>query len=262
MCARSLTRRKRSFLSSGLSQGIDTGLRKMLNMPEQQQTDWHCTDCGMKLRGDGDIVPGRDDNEPYCEDCYAVRWKLGDCAGCRKPVLGLGREYVADARNFWHADCYRAAGINPCAACGVSIAGAVVEALGRKYHPACFECSTCHQKIESTFVVGADGRPVCKACSDAAKQQEQQLLQQRPSLGVVPLAAAPDNSDAAAQEAAAAAAAAVRTRELNNAAALERQRELEAIKAGMAYIDINETCVKCGEVMHTAGVRTPNVRWP
>lgn len=50
-----------------------------------------------------------------------------------------------------------------CGGCGKEVTGQVLEAMGKKWHPACFICSECSGPLEGGFGV-KDGKPICKAC--------------------------------------------------------------------------------------------------
>lgn len=53
-----------------------------------------------------------------------------------------------------------------CANCDKVLVGEVLEALGKKWHPACFVCpgwqdSKCNVNLKGTFYTGEDGRGYC-----------------------------------------------------------------------------------------------------
>eukprot|EP00123_Amoebidium_parasiticum_P001047 comp12034_c0_seq1/m.6730 comp12034_c0_seq1/g.6730 ORF comp12034_c0_seq1/g.6730 comp12034_c0_seq1/m.6730 type:complete len:567 (-) comp12034_c0_seq1:70-1770(-) len=148
------------YLSSGLSQGIDTGLRQMLGMKESGREE-SCADCSSKLKGNGDIFVGQDDGKAYCQGCYAKRFKVGQCDRCSQPVLGLGRPYVKEKGKLYHRECFVG---QACSGCLEPIVGEAIQALGNNFHPACFTCRTCSVRLTDNFV-DTGGLPSCKACA-------------------------------------------------------------------------------------------------
>eukprot|EP00128_Syssomonas_multiformis_P009746 Colp12_sorted_trinity150504_noHs@4748 len=215
-----------AYLSQGLSQGVDAGLRRMLDMkPSEQEVD--CKGCNKRLQGNGDIYPGRFDGEPYCLPCYTERDSLGNCKACGNAVLGLGKPYVREGADIWHKECYN--GVS-CFACSKPIFGESVEAISQQYHPDCFACSGCNAKLSDGFY-NKDGKPVCKACSTKVTT-------------TVKKTAGAGASDAAS------------TRAAINAAAQKRQNELNQMQKGFEGIQVHDKCAKCGDVMAENGVMT------
>ncbi|KAJ3066012.1 hypothetical protein HK102_007752, partial [Quaeritorhiza haematococci] len=92
-----------AYLSSGLNAGIERGIARMLGK-EDKPVNENCIECGKKLQTIDDVFvgPSHAGGHVYCERCYAGNFKKGDCAECRKPVLGLGKEYVMQDGKVWH----------------------------------------------------------------------------------------------------------------------------------------------------------------
>ena len=59
----------------------------------------------------------------------------------------------------------------PCAKCSKPLSGAVIDALGKSFHEACFGCTQCGSAVTSTFVqIG--GQPFCDPCAKARFSKE------------------------------------------------------------------------------------------
>lgn len=113
----------------------------------------------------------------------------GDCSHCRKPVLGLGKEYVTQEGKVWHRECFTTTtGGKGCHVCSEVILGDACEALGHYYHPLCFACVNCAQPVSGPFV-DHNGEVCCKPCYERIKQARpnyiasaQPLVANQPSL--------------------------------------------------------------------------------
>uniref|UniRef100_A0A3Q3G4D3 Filamin binding LIM protein 1 n=2 Tax=Labrus bergylta TaxID=56723 RepID=A0A3Q3G4D3_9LABR len=91
-------------------------------------------------------------NRTYHEDCF-------QCRSCHSPLAG--KHYYNKAGIPLCEDCYQAS-LELCWACGESITDHVIRALERAYHPSCFTCATCKQKIgEQPFAQGEVGEVYC-----------------------------------------------------------------------------------------------------
>jgi len=49
-----------------------------------------------------------------------------------------------------------------CGSCQAPIVGPCMEAIGKKWHPDCFGCRTCHVHFTGAFFPGQDGFPYCE----------------------------------------------------------------------------------------------------
>ena len=98
--------------------------------------------------------------DPNFHTWAGLKWHYGHfrCSVCDTGLEG--------SKFFFHEDrlyCvndYHA--VFTCAACGLHIADAMSEALGRKYHAACFCCSVCEDPLTGNFHMDADGNLFCK----------------------------------------------------------------------------------------------------
>ncbi|XP_069032847.1 LIM domain-containing protein 1 isoform X2 [Embiotoca jacksoni] len=106
---------------------------------------------------------------------------FGSCTRCSKAVYGAGRACRAMGHLF-HNKCFTCSvcisgliyceedfmfsGVHPspevCNSCGNLITDLVLQARGKSYHPSCFRCVVCSQRLEGQpFSVGSDCRVYC-----------------------------------------------------------------------------------------------------
>ncbi|BGP23512.1 zinc finger, LIM-type protein [Rhodotorula toruloides] len=163
-------------------------------LPERPAANKQCTLCARQI-SPSDIR--QTSNMPLCRLCYVERY-LPKCRKCAKPIEG-GAVTSSDGKivGKYHRDCflcfecaapfpdgdfyvydgkpfcqlhYHTLNGSLCAnaGCGKPIEGSCVSLVGEenggggRYHPPCFNCSTCHSPLlEHHFVV--DRLPYCEA---------------------------------------------------------------------------------------------------
>eukprot|EP00669_Euglena_mutabilis_P012703 TRINITY_DN736_c0_g1_i1.p3 TRINITY_DN736_c0_g1~~TRINITY_DN736_c0_g1_i1.p3 ORF type:complete len:360 (+),score=99.27 TRINITY_DN736_c0_g1_i1:525-1604(+) len=147
------------------------------------EKNWHvdCFRCSKCTRiidtGVFKIEAGR----PVCEDC---RQRLS-CAGCGAEIEG---QALTALGAHWHPACFTCSKCgdaitssgerlscalenqrpvcakcrtsHTCALCNERIKGQVMTALGKKWHPACFKCGKCQNRITGSFF-HRDAIPYC-----------------------------------------------------------------------------------------------------
>lgn len=99
----------------------------------------------------------------YHSDCYM-------CVECLMPFPG-GNHYEHGGRLYCQHD-YETHFGHRCGRCGNSIVGRFVNALDLKWHPEHFTCEACGTGLAGTSFVKRMGRPYCKPCVTALKEQE------------------------------------------------------------------------------------------
>ncbi|KND00228.1 hypothetical protein, variant [Spizellomyces punctatus DAOM BR117] len=215
-----------AYLSSGLNAGVEKGLRKMLG-DENTSVNEICIECGRKLTKHEDVFvgPTHAGEHVYCEACYGKHFKKGDCEKCRRPVLGLGKEYVSQEGRIWHKECFDAG--KSCAECFKVIFGQGVEALNKYYHPSCFKCFNCHSVIDGSFL-DFNGEPCCRPCHEKIKSA-------RPS-AAVKATPTPAPKTVPVDD---------------NSAALKEFAERKDVP------DLHVRCDKCFEVVRHGGIQLP-----
>lgn len=109
----------------------------------------------------------------------------GICKGCNQPVHG---EVLQASNALWHPEhfqcqncatplgtqpffeyegsphcerCYKGMFMPRCAKCDKTIEDRIITALGKKWHPNCFTCSTCNQPFPGGSFFERDGFPYC-----------------------------------------------------------------------------------------------------
>jgi hypothetical protein len=120
-----------------------------------------CGACGKSTAGKPHKPGDRDKFCPPHENDYC-------CAHCDLELSGPVKDDGKGKR--YHPDCYQKinkASHSPCAGCSKSIEVKPVEALDKKWHPECFNCTGCKSAIPNgKFVEGEDGKPYCMNCGD------------------------------------------------------------------------------------------------
>ncbi|KAL5480115.1 hypothetical protein EMCRGX_G023737 [Ephydatia muelleri] len=138
---------------------------------------WHkecfnCADCRKKL--DSTTVS---DNEGqiYCKGCYGKNFGpkgvgYGQGAGTLTMTSGATESVDSGAQAFLPpapvaGTAAVAKGANTCPRCGLAVYMAEkIVGAGSSWHKACFKCSACGKKLDSTTVADKDGEIYCKAC--------------------------------------------------------------------------------------------------
>jgi len=113
-------------------------------------------------------------------------YEYGDCAVCRKPVIGdqikaFNKIYhpehfqcskckaIIRSNEFYETNnsplcdkCYHTAGSVICASCQKPIVGKITTALGKSYHPGHFQCCVCKIALDSIKFVQEQGKVYCE----------------------------------------------------------------------------------------------------
>ncbi|KAI9089465.1 hypothetical protein DFS34DRAFT_388315 [Phlyctochytrium arcticum] len=157
-----------AYLSSGLNAGVEHGIGRMLGV-DPKNVNEVCIECSRKLTHHEEVFvgPTHAGGHIYCQGCYAKNFKKGDCEKCRKPVLGLGKEFVQQEGRVWHKECFDQG--KSCVECSKVIFGAAIEAEGKYYHPLCFKCFNCGERLTGSFLE-INGNPCCKPCHSKIQQ--------------------------------------------------------------------------------------------
>ncbi|KAJ3436181.1 lim domain family [Anaeramoeba flamelloides] len=133
-----------------------------------------CTKCSRPITGDVMEV----DNQELHEDCFC-------CNTCN--VKLLNKEFFNHENHFYCGNCIEQAtqtrtvvssksystnttsrNMNRkynCTICNLSITSGIIEAMGRHYHPKCFNCYYCSKRISSTLFYEYNNKPVCQRCN-------------------------------------------------------------------------------------------------
>lgn len=149
---------------------------------------WHpqcftCVRCKASLN-DG-FMEGEKDKAFYCSHCHSEVY--GEiCSGCSK---ALGLQVKRAIGQNWHPECFNCTNCKKsldaefvnknnlpyclacdeelfyekCAGCAKSLIGEALVAVGKKWHPDCFVCSTCKTVLGDNFIEEG-GKAFCAAC--------------------------------------------------------------------------------------------------
>lgn len=118
-------------------------------LPEFLQKYGRCSACREPLSTSNIQAMGG----KYHAKCWA-------CSTCKEPIQGsffaVNGKPICSSCNTKNAA--------KCAGCNEPVVGAVTTAISKKWHPDCFKCSKCQQKIGGAFFASG-GKPVCKKCN-------------------------------------------------------------------------------------------------
>jgi paxillin len=104
-------------------------------------------------------------DKPWHPECFK-------CAGCGSPFStgsGGGSFMIRDDRPYCQGCTDKTLG--SCAGCGGKLTGAVLTALDRSWHPACFVCAGCKKAFTGgkfKMSPSKPGVPYCDGCVNSA----------------------------------------------------------------------------------------------
>jgi len=100
------------------------------------------------------------EGKQYHESCFT-------CFVCGS-TIGTGSYTIApnEYDRFCCTNCAESGKADKCAKCGQVLLGTKINALGKKWHNACFKCSSCGDPIpqHNDFFTASNGLPLCKSC--------------------------------------------------------------------------------------------------
>ncbi|KAI2809505.1 hypothetical protein BLOT_000654 [Blomia tropicalis] len=148
--------------------------------------DWHpgcfkCDKCKIPLDPENFYEKN---GKPYCEDDFHKLFSP-KCAGCIKPIKGIPLRAMG---KDWHPECFKCTECriplspdnfyekngNPycendyhklfspkCYGCAKPIRGKILHAMGKDWHPECFNCAQCHIPLSPDAFMEKNGKPYC-----------------------------------------------------------------------------------------------------
>ncbi|KNE60415.1 hypothetical protein AMAG_05806 [Allomyces macrogynus ATCC 38327] len=151
---------------------------------------WHpehffCCHCGKVFAATDGFLEYQ--GQAYCEEDYLALF-APKCAGCVRPVLA---DTVNALDKVWHPACFACAECKApfangtffpyesmpycevhyhakkgslCPACSKPIVGKCINAMDKRWHPACFVCSFCKVTLNKTPFKGHENKPFCMPC--------------------------------------------------------------------------------------------------
>jgi HAMP domain-containing protein len=121
-----------------------------------------CSRCSLELVP-GDTFEETDDFRILCGNCLEKE-RTPYCNNCRNPIVSGQQSFLDDAKNSYCATCAQAVTdsmVLICKSCKGPIEGDCVNALGSKWHPACFLCPTCGLDLTQSDFYDVNGFPYC-----------------------------------------------------------------------------------------------------
>ena len=247
------------YLTTNLEADLDMGLRNMANV-HPEWVDKDCVRCHRACTDGAVEAPsGEFRGKALCHTCFGVLFKLGECAGCRGPVVPDGSEYIKQDNAIYHVHCF--ADERRCHVCRQPIINqAAINALGHDYHAKCFACGVCQTPLDSSYVA-VKGVPQCAACAAEADLRRTVRYDARGATAVATpckadvqiahrshtrrmLAAHSKTTSTRPVEPSAESVAAAGKRENLNKAVTEQQELLDQLK-GVPHISLDDVCLKC-----------------
>ncbi|KAJ3371411.1 hypothetical protein GGF31_003335 [Allomyces arbusculus] len=151
---------------------------------------WHpehffCCHCGKVFAATDGFLEHQ--GQAYCQEDYLALF-APKCAGCVRPVLA---DTVNALDKVWHPACFACAECKApfangtffpyegmpycevhyhakkgslCPACSKPIVGKCINAMDKRWHPACFVCSFCKVTLNKTPFKGHENKPFCMPC--------------------------------------------------------------------------------------------------
>ncbi|MBO5345006.1 MAG: hypothetical protein J6A51_03835 [Clostridia bacterium] len=110
-----------------------------------------CAECGRPLQAQRITAIGRN----YHPNCFV-------CRNCKTPI-GANPFHAIDNYPYCK-QCYLQRFAKMCARCGKPITDQCLNALGKSYHQACFNCTRCHKPFATPSFFQKDGEPYCEVC--------------------------------------------------------------------------------------------------
>lgn len=108
-----------------------------------------CGKCGQDIAGSFALADGKS----FHVDCFT-------CGVCNAGLAG-GHYHMKDGVAYCEGDYFERFS-ETCSACNRPIRGAVVNALGRQWHPEHFSCARCHNSMAGgEFFIGPDQQAYC-----------------------------------------------------------------------------------------------------
>eukprot|EP01122_Echinamoeba_exundans_P016498 TRINITY_DN8380_c0_g1_i1.p1 TRINITY_DN8380_c0_g1~~TRINITY_DN8380_c0_g1_i1.p1 ORF type:complete len:452 (-),score=62.02 TRINITY_DN8380_c0_g1_i1:37-1392(-) len=121
-----------------------------------------CSRCSLELVP-GDTFEETDDFRILCGDCLQKE-RTPYCNNCRNAIADGHQIFLDDAKNTYCGTCAQAVTdgmVLICKSCKGPIEGDCVNALGAKWHPACFICPTCGLDVTQSDFYDVNGFPYC-----------------------------------------------------------------------------------------------------
>ncbi|XP_036422783.1 LIM domain-containing protein 1 [Colossoma macropomum] len=127
-------------------------------MDTQSDTDYcfgECVKCRKAVRGIGQAC--RALGQLYHDDCFT-------CCNCSRKLRGSPFYYMSEQvfceEHFLHSRLK--CSVDVCDSCGFLITDMAVQAVGKSFHPTCFRCVVCNQRLEGEpFSVDTQSRIYC-----------------------------------------------------------------------------------------------------
>ncbi|VDO98249.1 unnamed protein product [Soboliphyme baturini] len=110
-----------------------------------------CESCNQEIRGPFVLAL----NKAWCPDHFVC-----SRADCRRKLLDIG--FVEEHGRIYCEICFEKYLAPVCSKCHSPIKGDCLTALGQKWHPNCFCCTTCKRSFGNSSFYVEDGLPYCE----------------------------------------------------------------------------------------------------
>ncbi|KAF5283925.1 hypothetical protein FQR65_LT13686 [Abscondita terminalis] len=111
-----------------------------------------CAQCNANIRGPFITALGK----IWCPDHFICA-----ISSCRRPLQDLG--FVQEQGQLYCEYCFEKYLAPPCSKCNAKIKGDCLKAIGRNFHPECFNCVYCGKLFGNSPFFLEDAQPYCEA---------------------------------------------------------------------------------------------------
>ncbi|CAH1236619.1 unnamed protein product [Diabrotica balteata] len=111
-----------------------------------------CGSCNMQVRGPFITALGK----IWCPNHF-----ICSTPSCRRPLQDIG--FVEERGQLYCEYCFEQYLAPPCSKCGGKIKGDCLKAIGKNFHPECFNCTYCGKLFGNSPFFLEDGSPYCDA---------------------------------------------------------------------------------------------------
>jgi LIM domain-containing protein len=132
-------------------------LQRDLQFIGNEEFKGHCLTCNLPIIGKVTSYTQEDIKNNFHPKCFV-------CANCSKSMEG--KAFYNHDGKMLDVECYHKVVLGSCDVCKLPFNDpTVIKANGKKFHPACFKCSSCSNPLASSYI-DKDSQFFCKVFVD------------------------------------------------------------------------------------------------